>query len=238
MKVTLLNSPLRITYYFSQYLLHTTTTFISQNYYALGISTVLLSISLYYNSQYYLYWIILGIASSVGLGTGLHTFVLFLAPFIAQTAIQYSSNNHKLESINGGNIDLLPNSIIKRIIIIYSQVYLEVFCWGFGTALGELPPYFVSRGAYLLGENSITTDIMDLKRKSNRTWWEQGMIITETMVKRLGFWGVLIFASVPNPLFDLAGIMCGRFGIEFWSFFGAVFIGKALIKATIQVINC
>lgn len=29
------------------------------------------------------YWIILGIASSVGLGTGLHTFVLYLGPHIA-----------------------------------------------------------------------------------------------------------------------------------------------------------
>jgi vacuole membrane protein 1 len=30
-----------------------------------------------------MYWIILGIASSVGLGTGLHTFVLYLGPHIA-----------------------------------------------------------------------------------------------------------------------------------------------------------
>ena len=29
----------------------------------------------------------MGLASSVGLGTGLHTFVLYLGPYIAQTAI-------------------------------------------------------------------------------------------------------------------------------------------------------
>ena len=29
------------------------------------------------------YWIILGVASSIGLGTGLHTFVLYLGPHIA-----------------------------------------------------------------------------------------------------------------------------------------------------------
>ena len=29
------------------------------------------------------YWLILGIASSIGLGTGLHTFVLYLGPHIA-----------------------------------------------------------------------------------------------------------------------------------------------------------
>ena len=224
MKVTLLNSPIRITYYFYQYLLNTASIFIQQNYYSLGLATLLLSISLYYNSQYYLYWIILGIASSVGLGTGLHTFVLFLIPFIVQEAILFT-----------GTLDHSTQSILSRTVSIYSRVCLEVFCWGFGTALGELPPYFVSRGAYLLGENSITTDIMDIKRKSNRTWWEQSMLVTEQLVKKMGFWGILMFASVPNPLFDLAGIMCGRFGIEFWSFFTAVFIGKAIIKSTVQV---
>lgn len=33
------------------------------------------------------YWVILGVASSIGLGTGLHTFVLYLGPHIAKVAI-------------------------------------------------------------------------------------------------------------------------------------------------------
>ena len=33
------------------------------------------------------YWILLGIASSIGLGTGLHTFVLYLGPYIANVAL-------------------------------------------------------------------------------------------------------------------------------------------------------
>lgn len=33
------------------------------------------------------WWIGLGIASSVGLGTGLHTFVLYLGPYMAQVAM-------------------------------------------------------------------------------------------------------------------------------------------------------
>ncbi|KAJ6775509.1 MEMBRANE-ASSOCIATED PROGESTERONE RECEPTOR COMPONENT-RELATED [Salix purpurea] len=36
--------------------------------------------------------------------------------------------------------------------------------------------------------------------------------------------------AVPNPLFDLAGILCGQFGIPFWKFFLATLIGKAIIK--------
>lgn len=37
-------------------------------------------------------------------------------------------------------------------------------------------------------------------------------------------------------MFDLAGITCGHFGIGFTTFFGATFIGKACVKATIQTL--
>lgn len=40
---------------------------------------------------------------------------------------------------------------------------------------------------------------------------------------------------MPNPLFDLAGIMCGQFGTPFWKFFLATVIGKAIIKTHLQV---
>ena len=33
------------------------------------------------------YWIILGVASSIGLGSGLHTFVLYLGPHIAKVTL-------------------------------------------------------------------------------------------------------------------------------------------------------
>lgn len=73
------------------------------------------------------------------------------------------------------------------------------------------------------------------------------------MVQRVGFFGILLCASVgnqsiwlvvvdlltpqiPNPLFDLAGITCGHFLIPFWTFFGATLIGKAIIKMHIQQI--
>ena len=34
-----------------------------------------------------IYWIGLGVASSIGLGFGLHTFVLYTGPFIAKVAL-------------------------------------------------------------------------------------------------------------------------------------------------------
>ena len=34
---------------------------------------------------------------------------------------------------------------------ILSKVRVEAFCWGAGTAIGELPPYFMARAARLSG---------------------------------------------------------------------------------------
>ena len=55
-------------------------------------------------------------------------------------------------------------------------------------------------------------------------------------LKQYGFWAILVCASIPNPLFDLAGITCGHFRIPFKTFFGATFIGKAIIKVHIQML--
>ena len=53
-------------------------------------------------------------------------------------------------------------------------------------------------------------------------------------LERYGFWAVLAFAAWPNMAFDMAGIACGHFEMPFWTFFGATFIGKALIKINMQ----
>jgi len=52
-------------------------------------------------------------------------------------------------------------------------------------------------------------------------------------LKRNAFITVLVAASIPNPLFDLAGIMCGHFQVQFTTFFLATLIGKAINKVSI-----
>ena len=51
---------------------------------------------------------------------------------------------------------------------------------------------------------------------------------------KYGFWAVLVFAAYPNVAFDMCGIACGHFQMSFWKFFGATFIGKAIIKINLQ----
>lgn len=55
-------------------------------------------------------------------------------------------------------------------------------------------------------------------------------------MEKYSFWTILACASIPNPLFDLAGITSGHFRIPFKTFFTATFIGKAIIKVHIQML--
>uniref|UniRef100_A0A8D2L2A1 Vacuole membrane protein 1 n=1 Tax=Varanus komodoensis TaxID=61221 RepID=A0A8D2L2A1_VARKO len=134
------------------------------------------------------YWVGLGILSSVGLGTGLHTFLLYL---------------------------------------------------GAGTAIGELPPYFMARAARLSGAEPDDEEYQEFEEmlehaETAQDFASRAKLAVQNLVQKVGFFGILACASIPNPLFDLAGITCGHFLVPFWTFFGATLIGKAIIKMHIQ----
>ena len=40
--------------------------------------------------------------------------------------------------------------------------------------------------------------------------------------------------QIPNPLFDLAGVVCGHYLVPVWKFFCATLLGK-LVKGPVQV---
>ncbi|CAI8589495.1 unnamed protein product [Vicia faba] len=164
-----------------------------------------------------LWWVALGVASSIGLGSGLHTFVLYLGPHIALFTIK---------AMQCGRVDLKSAPILP-------QVQMEAVLWGLGTAIGELPPYFISRAARLSGSKVDGMEELDSDEKGVlnqiKCWFF-------SHTQHLNFFTILVLASVPNPLFDLAGIMCGQFGVPFWSFFLATLIGKAIIKTHIQTV--
>ncbi|KAJ4956838.1 hypothetical protein NE237_013621 [Protea cynaroides] len=211
--------------------------------------------------QFGLWWVALGVASSIGLGSGLHTFVLYLGPHIALftiKAMQCGRIDLKTAPYDTIQLKRSPSWLQKdcseygppvfaslhgsRVPLssILPQVQLEAILWGVGTALGELPPYFISRAAQASGSR---VDAMEDLSSSSA---DNGGVIANHLnqIKRwllshaqhLNFFTILLLASVPNPLFDLAGIMCGQFGIPFWEFFFATVIGKAIIKTHIQTI--
>ncbi|KAI2801134.1 Vacuolar membrane protease [Blomia tropicalis] len=212
---------------------------------------------LYKKILWYSWWVLLGVLSSVGLGTGLHTFILYLGPHIASvTLAAYECNSLDFPEPPYPDQIICPStqSVGTAITVwsIMSKVRIEAFMWGAGTALGELPPYFISRAHRLAGDSQDEMleefeELEDLvpeldgnnertspapKRNSSLAATVKANMIH--MMKRMGFLGILACASIPNPLFDLAGIICGYSLISFWTFFGATLLGKAVIKMHIQ----
>ncbi|XP_031272109.1 vacuole membrane protein KMS1 [Pistacia vera] len=211
-------------------------------------------------SEYFrfgLWWIALGVASSIGLGSGLHTFVLYLGPHIALFTIKaMKCGRVDLKSAPYDTIQLKrgPSWLLKDcnefgsplygsqvpLSSILPQVQIEAVLWGIGTALGELPPYFISRAARISGSRLDAMDELDDSPTENEGFFAAQLRKVKrwffTHSQHLNFFTILVLASVPNPLFDLAGIMCGQFGIPFWKFFFATLIGKAIIKTHIQTV--
>lgn len=94
-----------------------------------------------------LYWVGLGVASSIGLGTGLHTFLLYLGPFIGQVtlaayecdSLDFPEPPYPDQILCPPSSTLLQNDNVASsigILAIMSKVRLESFMWGAGTAIG------------------------------------------------------------------------------------------------------
>ncbi len=279
------------------------------------------------NAIFAMYWIMLGILSSVGVGSGFHTFILYLAPHVlrvAGTAIRLNSVNFSAQILGYFSIPAsydvealaqaieptyapdawklidnadgsgLANRDEVSIIGIYQKVAWPCFLWGLGTAIGELPPYFVARASSAAGKSlDEITMVLELKKQkilneeedkeeeeedkdqsekkkkkkkvnmndsksatfsrkrsrsnnvivdshaeahSRLTFVQRMQVIVYDLIQRYGFAAVLVAASIPNPLFDLAGITCGHFQVPFVTFFSATMIGKSLIKVTLQAL--
>ncbi|XP_075374038.1 vacuole membrane protein 1 isoform X7 [Mycteria americana] len=110
---------------------------------------------------------------------------------------------------------------------------------GAGTAIGELPPYFMARAARLSGAEPDDEEYQEFEEmlehaETAQDFASRAKLAVQNLVQKVGFFGILACASIPNPLFDLAGITCGHFLVPFWTFFGATLIGKAVIKMHIQ----
>lgn len=108
-----------------------------------------------------------------GSGSGLHTFVLYLGPHIALftlKAVQCGRVDLKSAPYDTIQLKRGPSWLDKDcsefgpplfqsqvpLSSILPQVQLEAILWGIGTAIGELPPYFISRAGTFYHCRSLT----------------------------------------------------------------------------------
>ena len=50
----------------------------------------------------------------------------------------------------------------------------------------------------------------------------------EVRIKKYGLWAIFFLALIPNPLFDVAGLVAGAIGIKWWKFLLAMGAGKTV----------
>ena len=89
-----------------------------------------------------------------------------------------------------------------------------------GSTIGELTGYYAGVG----GEQLIKEDKRSLPSKLGKNIEK-----VEKWMDKYGLWAVFVLAAIPNPLFDIAGIISGASGISVRKYLIAVLSGK-LIK--------
>mmetsp|Transcript_3274 Transcript_3274/g.9493 ORF Transcript_3274/g.9493 Transcript_3274/m.9493 type:complete len:443 (-) Transcript_3274:475-1803(-) len=189
-----------------------------------------------------LWWITLGVLSSVGFGTGLHSGLMFLFPHVMNVVLTvescqtvtglFSSYTHpcKLDCALTPNVDDGSATFLA----IVGKVWPQCFLWGFGTAVGELPPYLVSKAARLAGQKSGDFESEISAARSSNDVFSRLKLWTMDFTEKHGFIGVLLLAGWPNAAFDMCGMCCGYLLMPFWTFFTAVVAGKAVLKVSGQ----
>jgi len=79
---------------------------------------------------------------------------------------------------------------------------------GIGSGIGELTGYMIGNGARTLSRKEIDTQ--------------------KKLIKKYGMWVILVLAFIPNPLFDVAGLVAGALKIPVWKFLLATIAGRIL----------
>lgn len=210
------------------------------------------------------YWLVLGVLSSIGLGSGLHTFVLFLGPHIVRVAAAAAATRSTdftaaivsyvkapatwdVEGLSAAFSPVYapdawaappptPGAPDVTLVAVLARVAWPAALWGIGTAVGELPPYFVARAAAAAGEalaelEEVGEDGAEptgaeaeggqgsdggsrLRAASGAAAGGGGGVVARAKravfdsVRRYGFWAILLGASIPNPV-RVAAVACG-----------------------------
>ena len=163
---------------------------------------------------YAFYWMFLGILSTIGLGTGMYTGTFYLFPYLLEIKSQSKICNNLSFSMydlkcTNNEIDAFDN--YQLLLKSTPPLYL----WCLGSCLGELPPYFLAKWA-----------------KDDYKKYLNGTILKK--IKNNAFISILCLAIMPNFTFDMCGMASGFLDIDIYTFTIASFIGKGLIKGTVE----
>lgn len=191
------------------------------------------------------WWMILGVLSSIGFGTGLHSGLMFLFPHIMQvvTAAEACHTTSGLVALyqHPCKLDCATTFGPKddstvTFLNLWLLVTVPCMLWGVGTAAGEIPPYAVAKAARMAGkkDSEFEQEIEDAKTKTDL--FSKMKLWTIDFTEKHGFLGVFLLAAWPNAAFDMCGMCCGYLLMPFWTFFFATALGKGVVKVNGQAI--
>ena len=151
---------------------------------------------------FFVWWLGLGILSSIGVGTGLQSGVMFLFPFIFKVC----STAQRCKSLNfDSRLDMWladsdniykcgapgNSSTIHQVIDppsfgqTLAKVLPAVIIWGAGTAIGECPPYALAYAAAAAGEKSDEVEAIKSKGAQNKDLIERSKFYMLMVRKQL-----------------------------------------------------
>lgn len=132
--------------------------------------------------EYAVWWIVLGVLSSIGFGSGMHSGLLFLFPHMLKVCLAAERCGDLEFDVRGdtwwrsegfhcrnpsGSLDSFMDSGKASFFSILLKVLPTGILWGAGTAIGEIPPYILSYQAAKAGKRSMETDSLLTAGNSN-----------------------------------------------------------------------
>ncbi|MEM3399613.1 MAG: VTT domain-containing protein [Candidatus Micrarchaeia archaeon] len=140
--------------------------------------------------------------------------ILYLSPskFVEDVVVKYGYLGAFTIAFLSSSTVILPAPGLAGVFIMgaFLNPYLLGFCAGLGAALGELTGYMTGYGGKTLVEKE------PLYRKI-RSWMDKSGFIT-----------IFAFALIPNPVFDIVGIIAGVSEYPIKKFFVACLLGNIL----------
>ncbi len=177
--------------------------------------------------SWYLNWTWSGFIGTLGFSPSSNTWLYKMGPFIARvTSTAYICKSTSFDTSDLHNMTCSKTTYDGPVSVlsIFTKVILDVLSWAFGTALAEFAPFYVG-----------TLFAFSLRcSKSKLSSWILGYLVA--FQKTIGQTEALLLASLPNPLIETTGLVCGLLHIDSFTFLQALLLGKVLIRGFVQTL--
>ncbi len=148
--------------------------------------------------------------------------VLFAVMVIVTIALVYRDRLPSVETLGYPAIFIV--SVVGSATLLLPVPAILAVCAG-GTLLNPLLSGVIGGTGQALGEGTgYLAGVVGSGLLRENRWYGR----LRLWVERRGWMVVLVVAAIPNPLFDIVGMLAGAMRMPLWQFFGAVWVGKTV----------